>query len=164
MPFSAAAVANEFLRLAHRDNEEITPLKMQKLVYVAHGWYLAITGQPLLAEQVQAWQYGPVIGSLYQQFKHFGARAITGSAQVYTQEGYIPAKLDREADPAQVDKARAIIERVWREYGKFTAAQLTTWTHTEGSPWSRVLDKEKPERQIPNQWIAEYFANQAVAS
>ena len=69
MPFSAAAVANEFLHLAHRDDRPITPLKMQKLVYFAHGWHLAITGAPLISEPIQAWQYGPVISSLYQIFK-----------------------------------------------------------------------------------------------
>ena len=76
MPFSAAAVANEFLRLARRDEQTITPLKMQKLVYFAHGWHLALFGTPLIEEPVQAWQFGPVISSLYQEFKKFGSRAI----------------------------------------------------------------------------------------
>jgi uncharacterized phage-associated protein len=52
MPFSAAAVANESLRLAHRDGKTITPLKMQKLVYFAYGWHLAMTKRPLISEPI----------------------------------------------------------------------------------------------------------------
>jgi len=162
MPFSAAAVANEFLHLAHRDGQPITPLKMQKLVYFAHGWYLAITGKPLLTEPIQAWQYGPVISSLYQIFKEAGANRITFPASVPIQGGYIPAKLEREGSGVELATAKKIIERVWNQYGKYTAAQLTTITHSENSPWAKVEHKELPERIIPDESIRDYFVNTAL--
>ena len=162
MPFSAAAVANEFLRLAHRDHKPITPLKMQKLVYFAHGWHLAITGKPLITEPIQAWQYGPVISSLYQIFKEAGSSPIRFAASVPIQNGFIAASLDREGAPEEVAIAKQIIERVWNQYGKYTAAQLTTITHSEKSPWAKVEHKELPEQTIPNEWIRNYFVHQAV--
>jgi uncharacterized phage-associated protein len=161
MPFSAAAVANEFLHLAHRDGKTITPLKMQKLVYFAHGWHLAITGKPLISEQIQAWQYGPVIGSLYQIFKEAGSNPIRFAASVPIQGGYISAKLEREGRAEEVAIAKRIIERVWKQYGRYTAAQLTTLTHSENSPWARVPNKEEPEQVIPNESIRSYFVQQA---
>jgi uncharacterized phage-associated protein len=160
MSFSAAAVANEFLHLAHRDGQTITPLKMQKLVYFAHGWHLAITGKPLISEPIQAWQYGPVISSLYQIFKEAGSNPITFAASVPIQNGFIAAKLDREGSAGDVAIARKIIERVWNQYGKYTAAQLTTLTHSENSPWAKVEHKELPEQSIPNEWIRNYFVHQ----
>ncbi len=61
MGYSAQAVANCFLDLANKENKEITPLKIQKLVYIAHGWFLAVTDKPLVDDEfVEAWQYGPV--------------------------------------------------------------------------------------------------------
>jgi uncharacterized phage-associated protein len=162
MPFSAAAVANEFLHIAHREGKRVTPLKMQKLVYFAHGWHLAITGKPLITEPIQAWQYGPVISSLYQIFKEAGSNPIHFPASVPIQGGYIPAKLEREGRPQEVAIAKRIIERVWQQYGRYTAAQLTTITHSNNSPWARVPDKERPEQTIPNDWIRDYFVQQAA--
>ena len=162
MAFSAAAVANRFLRLAWNDGKEITPLKMQKLVYFAHGWHLALVDRPLLSETIQAWQFGPVISSLYQAFKHFGAKPIQAEAMVVTQYGYLPAELEREAQSAEeAEVAGAVIGRVWDQYGKLTASQLTTMTHSQDSPWSQVPRKEVPERPIPDPLIAEYFKAQA---
>src|ERR1700680_3484243 len=107
MPFSAAAVANEFLRLAHRDNKPITPLKMQKLVYFAHGWHLALTGRPLLSEPIQAWEYGPVIPTIYKEFSELVSDAIHYPASVYVQgKGFLPAKLEDGGTPEEVSVAR----------------------------------------------------------
>ena len=80
MGYSAFAVANYFLRLGRDSGEEITPLKIQKLVYIAHGYHLAFTasdnspnGLPLVDDEfAEAWQYGPVFPSLYHHFKRFG--------------------------------------------------------------------------------------------
>ena len=41
--------------------EGITHLKLQKLLYYAQGVCLAITGNTLFNEEIQAWQHGPVV-------------------------------------------------------------------------------------------------------
>ena len=43
MGYSAKAVANYFLSKYGR-KKGITPLKIQKLVYIAHGWHMACHG------------------------------------------------------------------------------------------------------------------------
>ena len=79
MPYSAAKVANEMLRLAAERGEALSPLKLLKLVYIAHGWsFPYLLGQPLLAEPAQAWQYGPVVPSLYRATSRFRAAPIEG--------------------------------------------------------------------------------------
>ncbi len=160
MAFTAAAVANRFLTLAWREAKTITPLKMQKLVYFAHGWHLALFGKPLMMEPIQAWRFGPVIGSLYRLFREFGSEPITQRARVVSQDGYIPALLANEGTQDEVSRARAVIGRVWKEYGRFTASQLTTLTHSEDSPWSKVPNKERAETQIPNDLIKSFFLEQ----
>jgi uncharacterized phage-associated protein len=55
MPFDSKAVANEFLKLAEQDGVKLSPMKLLKLVYFAHGWHLALKGEPLLNERVEAW-------------------------------------------------------------------------------------------------------------
>ena len=59
---SSLAIANEFIRRSLAAPEiELTQMKLQKLVYFAHGWNLvASDGDPLVEDEVQAWDYGPV--------------------------------------------------------------------------------------------------------
>src|SRR5215510_7158653 len=79
-PYDSKAAANWFLDLG----QPLTPMKLQKLVYFAHGWSLALTGVPLIKDAVEAWRYGPVIPALYHEFKHNGARPITDRATCLT--------------------------------------------------------------------------------
>ena len=77
MPYhSSLAIANEFLRRAKDDGRELTQMHLQKLVYLAHGWCLAVTGKPLIEEKIQAWDYGPVIKPLYDALKSYGSANI----------------------------------------------------------------------------------------
>jgi len=52
-------------------------MQLIKLVYIAHGWTLGLYNQPLIGKQVEAWTYGPVIPSVYHDFKHYGRDPIT---------------------------------------------------------------------------------------
>jgi uncharacterized phage-associated protein len=160
MPYSAKAVANEFLNLAKAEGKEITPMQMQKLVFFAYGWYLAITGERLLDERVEAWQWGPVIPSLYSEFKRFGSSPIKEPARhvefTSGRVGLVPDRLESE-NPTKDMAARAIIRRVWEVYGRYSASQLSNMTHAPDSPWSKTPEKEIRGTDISDSLIREYF-------
>lgn len=101
----------------HRElfEESPTPMKLQKLCYYVQGYSLAIDGTPLFEEDFQAWQFGPVIPSLYSKHKGYQWRQISEAL-----EG------DVEVSP----RLRAIVGA----YGKFDGAALSTMTHRE-APW-----------------------------
>ena len=156
MAYPTAAVANEFLELARRDVEALTPMKLQKLVYFAHGWYLALTGQELIEEPIEAWRYGPVVKSLYHDFKAFGATTpINRLARRNISEPRI------DVSPGDPTTAKEVIERVWRSYGRFTAVKLSNMTHQPETPWYEVAAKfefEPPKNTlIPNETIEQNF-------
>src|SRR5579871_2106878 len=69
--YSPFEIARFFIEKAHQSGKDISPMKLIKLVYIAHAWNLAFYKKPLISESVQAWKYGPVIESLYHGFKHF---------------------------------------------------------------------------------------------
>src|SRR5690348_15136296 len=71
--YSATAIANEFLR---RRGESVSPAQMlvQKLAYIANGWNLAINGEPLIRENAEAWDNGPVYRSIWDHIRDFGYR------------------------------------------------------------------------------------------
>ena len=87
MSHDPKAVANYFLDCAKEDGESLTLLKLVKLVYLAHGWHLGLTGDPLIKENVEAWRYGPVVPSIYHDLKIFGNNAITRYASWPDRQG-----------------------------------------------------------------------------
>ncbi len=52
MPVLSLAVANFFVEKSISTGIELTPMKVIKMVYIAHGWHLAIKNSPLIAEAV----------------------------------------------------------------------------------------------------------------
>ena len=148
---TALEVAAYFLRRANEEGKVLTPMQVQKLVYLAHGWHLAITGEPLINEQVEAWQYGPVIPSLYHEYKKFGAQPITA---LLVHEFHPPADLE------------PILDKVWEVYRDFTGSQLSAMTHKRGTPWQQVraqYDQQVPSgTDIPRAAIEAHFRKLAL--
>jgi uncharacterized phage-associated protein len=165
MAYSAKQVANEFLELAEREDVQLTPMQLQKLVYFAYGWYLAITGERLLNERVQAWQWGPVIPSLYTEFKPYGSGPITApSGEMFAEDGkikYRPYRLN-STNPVKDAFARQVIKKVWDIYGKYSAVQLSSMTHAANSPWSQSYDENVRGTDISDDLIKGYFQRIAV--
>lgn len=151
------AVANYFLELAERDGTHLTPMKLQKLVYFAHGWSLAIDDTPLIRDTVEAWQFGPVIPTLYHEFKRFGSGDITGRAL----RPYMPDHNSvRFIEETVTDtKTQELLDQVWSVYGKYTGIQLSNLTHASGTPWEKIYSGAKGRKNvdIPDLVIKEYF-------
>jgi uncharacterized phage-associated protein len=167
MPYSAKAVANEFLELAKKDSKQLTPMQLQKLVYFAYGWYLAITGKRLINERVEAWEWGPVVPSLYSEFKRFGSDPITDLAREAAFQGLTatlrPYRV-KSGNNIEDGEALQIIRRVWEIYGKYSASQLSTMTHEPNSPWAQTPDKDIRGTDIPDNLIASYFRRLATTN
>ena len=74
----AIDVARHFLFLARSFDagDTISNLKMQKMLYYAQGWHLALTSKELFGDEIEAWQYGPVVKSVYDEFRKYGKNSI----------------------------------------------------------------------------------------
>ena len=62
--------AKYFLAQVSEDaGDLISNLKLQKLLYYAQGFHLALYDQPLFPEAIEAWTHGPVVPDLYRHYK-----------------------------------------------------------------------------------------------
>ena len=174
MGYSAFAVANYFLDLVKKDGVKITPLKIQKLVYIAHGYHLAFTardnppnGSPLVNDEfAEAWRYGPVFPSLYHHFKRFGGDPITEFAEdIEFSYDDDTGKLDTKSITPKIDPNDefpcALLNKIWEVYGEYTGLQLSDITHREGTPWEKTWKRREGFRNahIPNKVIIQYYRN-----
>lgn len=138
--YSAVDVAFCLLKHAALQGKRFTNLQLQKLTYVCHGWSLAIYKRPLIIEDVYAWQYGPVVPSVYFQFKRFGSKVIDDQKQV---------QLDAESEQ--------IIQDIVSVLGDFSGPQLVELTHRQGSPWTQVWDGTS-NTMIPDSIIENHYS------
>lgn len=163
-------VANYFLTLAWSQDVHPCQQKLQRLVYYAHGWHLAlsISNVSLLGEPVRALHYGPVLQSLQDEFVAFGNDPVTRLARTFWEPG--PGLLDYSLGstlatpqiPQDHASQRDILFEVWQVYGGFTGVQLSNMAHSEGTPWHRLYqaygEHLPADAVIPTKWVQEHFA------
>jgi len=136
---TAIDVADYFIAMVDRESgDNITNLKLQKLLYYAQGFHVAMCGgQPLFSESIYAWKHGPVV------------------RQVYTRYNCEWHPIDQNASFNKGDYApedRELLDAIWSTYGQFSAKKLETMTHEE-SPW---LETTRPG-EISLGLLMDYF-------
>jgi uncharacterized phage-associated protein len=165
MAYPSTAIANEFLRLAG-EPPCVTQMQLQKLVYIAHGWNLAINGEPLASDAVKSWKYGPVFPFLYEHAKYFGASPIPRFITPLDNNGvafFFDGAKDAPPYNAQFsDNERDVIRRVWERYGKYSAFKLSDMTHRPGTPWFETYFNDGPNNVIPNERIGNHYKELAA--
>jgi uncharacterized phage-associated protein len=158
--YDVRAIANWFLDRAEKSGTQLTAMKLQKLIYVAHGWHLAFYGTPLVHEAVEAWKWGPVFRSIYREFRDYGSRPIATRATAFDgaslEERQI--KIDDYGEPGPTCQ---FLESVWNVYKDFNAGELSDITHQPGTPWYQIYEQMgnaiRPFTLIPNELIADHY-------
>lgn len=154
---NAQAVANEFITLANNDGVKIDTLKLNKLVYLAHGFALVLLkDNPIIDkrfDEVQAWKYGPVIPSVYFSFSHLKSNNVTINdiATSDASHGYEPFVL------CSTD-AKDIVKYVWTLFKDMSGRELVEMLHKRNTPWDicYVPHKNMP---IPDEITEKYYRN-----
>ncbi|MDY6902770.1 MAG: DUF4065 domain-containing protein [Cyanobacteriota bacterium] len=142
-------IADYFIWLANDSGSFISNLKLQKLVYYAQAWYLAINGQPLFDEDFEAWIHGPTIPSLYQKYKEFNRLPII-------------KEIDYQQLTQKLGDTILFLQDVADEYFSCDAYELERMTHIE-DPWIQArkgLPNDLPSNAIiDKQWMKEYYGS-----
>lgn len=123
MPHDARSVANQILTMAHTDQHPITPAELTRIVYLAHAFMLACHDVPLIKQEVEAWQQGPVIPELHQNIKFYENKPVTQHIDLPT-ENFTAAQ-------------QAIILSAWRIHCTLEEPELASITTGSGTPWHR---------------------------
>lgn len=144
MAYDVRSVANELLRIAKHRGIALTNMQVQKLVYIAHGYSLAILHRGLFRQPVEAWRWGPVIQDLYHSLRRYGSGIVTDTIPILNMDSLT------ETD-------RKLIEKVLDAYGRFSGPQLSTMTHKEGTPWYEVYRPNISGLTISNPAIERHY-------
>lgn len=148
--YDPRAIANEFLKL---EGGPMNQMRLQKLVYIANGWNLAINGEPLTDARIEAWDGGPVYRSIWNHIRDFGYNV---KDRFFGMQG--------ERYKANLsDEEKAVIRHVWKRYSGYTGLQLSKLTHQEGTPWSNAYFGKGRNAPLDQDEIKQHFVELALA-
>ncbi|MBK1987553.1 DUF4065 domain-containing protein [Sphaerospermopsis aphanizomenoides BCCUSP55] len=124
--------ARYFIARAYEDSmeAEMTNMKVQKLLYYSQSLHLAMYDEPLFAEEIQAWRYGPVCPPAYRFYSEFEANQLP----IPSQESFLQIPDDK----------KQLLEEVWQYFGGYHAYRLSDMTHLE-FPWKKARKGLPPQ-------------------
>jgi len=137
------AIADYLIAECRERGELLTNLKLQKLLYYADAWHLALRDEPLIAENFKAWVHGPVLTSQYHRFKDYKWSPITQEI----------------AKPELADDIAEFLDEIVDVFGCETAVALELMTHRE-KPWLEArgdLPPTEPSSAVINKETMKQF-------
>ncbi|MEM8985888.1 MAG: type II toxin-antitoxin system antitoxin SocA domain-containing protein [Pseudomonadota bacterium] len=146
MSYDSRIVANKIWRLGQDiHGVKFTPMQIIKLAYIAHGWMLGLYRRPLIMDDIEAWQYGPVIRRIYNAVKKYGRDAVEDSISGYTDN---IGDLTEDGDT---------IKQVVKLYGHLNGVELSSLTHQKDTPWDLTWKRYGKNVVIPQDVIQAHF-------
>jgi uncharacterized phage-associated protein len=155
--FDARAISNYFLDRAEANGTKLTVMTLLKVLYFAHAWHLAKYEKPLVGQPFEAWQHGPVIRVVYDQFKGCGSRPVDKKALSFdpVTVQFLPTAYSFDAETTK------FLQNVFDYYSGFHPFKLSDLTHEKGGPWDQVWSEAEaraiPGMIIPNEMISAWF-------
>lgn len=158
--YNVLDVSRYVINYSNKKGYEISNLKLQKLLYFIQAEFLiSDDNSPCFDEDIEAWNFGPVVPDAYHEFKHFGSSSIPEidsylkfmskdiwSLQRVPFDENIILEIDRERINSVVDTL-----------SKYSATTLVEITHMQ-DPWQNAYIPGC-NRVISKKRIKEYFEN-----
>lgn len=125
---TANQISDYVISLTQNNPEEnLTNLKLQKILYYLQGYYLAIYNEPIFEDEIEAWKYGPVINGVYHSYKVYGDNSIIVPDYNFN-FNYLS------------NTQKQFINKVYSYFRQFSAIKLMELTHSE-FPWIKTYGK-----------------------
>lgn len=142
----ALDVADWFIARANRDKVEnfgegVSNLKLQKIIYFAQAAHLALEDKPLFNDEIYAWDYGPVVNTVYHKFKRNLRTPIADPSD----NKYLGLRAE----------VTDFLEDIWKLFGKYSAGKLVEMTHAH-DPWKNTYDGTR-DKVIPKDLLKSYY-------
>ncbi len=119
-------VADYFIDTSIKWNEDyVTNLRLQKLVYYAQAWFIQRHNKPLFEDDILKYPYGPVSDKLYKKYAIYGDKPIITTSPSYSVSAFTAEELETLND-------------VMYEYGKLSTPALVKRSHRQCEPWFKV--------------------------
>lgn len=148
--YAPSGIANSFQLMS---DQVLSQSKLQKLVYLAHGWNLAINNAPLIDGHFEVTDSGPQVTAITHDIRRTG-RTVTGMIQ--EPETLNPYSVDLSS------QENDLISHVWEKYGAYTEVELLQIVGARGTPWSNAFFGSECGARITDADDKSYFIRLAL--
>lgn len=144
--YNSVTVAKYIVAYANENKFGINMTKLQKLLYITYGVYMAVKEARLTNEHPQAWPYGPVFPTTRNKLLKVDFDAIKMES-----DGLNEIREDGEM--------QSLVKIVFDTFGTWNGTELSEWSHEPSAPWDKTINMAGFEwgHQIPDEYIIEYF-------
>ena len=134
-PYSALDVARYIINYCNDHEYSISNLKLQKILYFVQANFLVQTEQPCFKEEIEAWDFGPVIPEVYHEYKQYGSNNIPKvESYIYFDRNNLWNCERRPYNNVLNKRSEELVVEMIKVCGKYSAASLVNVTHNQ-DPW-----------------------------
>lgn len=143
--YNSVLVAKYMFAIACNHKTILNVTKVQKLLYILYGNFLAKFDIRIVDESPKAWPYGPVFPKTRENIDYNKLLDLSD-----------PEFYEISKDEVLTKALHTLVNR----FADLSASKLTDWSHSEDSPWDKTTkhDKFKWNDPIPDEYIKEYFS------
>lgn len=127
----ALTLAKYIVSKCVQDDCPISNLQLQKILYYIQMFFLQEKDTPAFYDDIEAWQFGPVVPIVYYHFCGFGAMPIFSTYEI------TPPLEDKEKIDSIVEEKRIL--KPW---------ELVEETHRPDGAWSRVYRNGAGDHEV----------------
>ncbi len=132
--YSPAKIANSIIKLAKSHCIELDPLKLQKIIYFAHCRSLVDRNEILINEPFHAFSFGPLITSIYHEYKKYGNNPVDHFTSELVLDGdELTWKIFFVPDDDK--ETHFILAQTFDKYSNHSGSDLAKMTHIKNGPW-----------------------------
>lgn len=151
--FKARHVANSLLQRGFKEaRSDMSPMKIQKLMFYLNGWHLAMHGTRAIDISFEPWRFGPVVPLIYDDLKCFGSSSVN---RYISEHDPVSGEMKPYVVNSACEAFYEVLDIVWEKYIGINAINLSAMTHEPGSPWDQAIKEGLSE--IPEDKTQAYF-------
>lgn len=144
--YDSVLLGKYLLAVGYSQGKVLNVTKVQKMLYIAYGFFLAKYNRVLILETPKAWPYGPVFPRTRKKIDY---STVINIDELQFKE----IKQDQQV----VDFFSELVKK----YSKYTASQLARWSNHKGSPChvATKMNNFTWNTPIQDNLIVKYFSN-----
>lgn len=155
--YDAVSIARFVINYSNKQEYGISNLKLQKIMYFIQAYFLITQDKPCFSDDIEAWDFGPVVPAAYHEFKQFGSGNIP-YIDSYFEGNLFFVKENKFNDSFISKQDKESIQNVVDKFSTFSATDLVKLTHSQ-DPWRKAY-VPFANNIIDNESIKEYFNEQ----
>ncbi|MDE8064061.1 DUF4065 domain-containing protein [Erysipelothrix rhusiopathiae] len=162
--YDAQSFVNLIIEYSEEKNYSLKAIRLQKLLYAVQGFSLKFRGVEAFSNNIEAWNYGPVVADVYYDYSYKGSSEFTKkdvknkkstvemqNNEIIIQEEKVPNVSDTEL----INIVKTLVDY----FSKVKDFDLVRWSHGHKA-WSDAHDENEIHNLITINAIREEFANE----